>query len=565
MGCSCSVSKIEREETLVSRCKARKRCMKQLVQARHDFSMAHAFYIRSLSTTASALVRFAYTQQQQQHQAPIYHHHFLPSQPQQPPPWSLSMSTPYSNTWTSPLSASPVPPTPPPPATFSWKSWDPFGSFPSPEEYWKEATTISKEVSKINNDNKVLIEIMNEMQGYFLKAADAGARVSALLQVNGRSERPSLWLCVSVSVAKFEGPGRASGGHCSTLERLYTLEKKLWQQVKNVEATKMEQQKKRAQLERADHEKMEKINKDVDKLKSQEMIISHAMETTNAEIIKLRETQLYPQLVELVKGLMCMWRSMNECHQAQKNIVLQLGYLKTIPSTESTSEIHRQSTLQLEIEVKTWHQSFCKLFNAHRNYIQSLTRWLRLSLSQFNRKPLNNTAEQEETRILYRLCEAWNHAFERIPYKVESEAIKSFLTSIHAIVVQQREEHKQKKKLDAAVKELEKKVVQLGSLRSKHGPHSMVESSDAMKTKDLVTKMRTKVEHSRAKAEEEKTKHEMSIRTTGTVTLNNLQIGFQQVFQGIVRISSVCIEVFESVYYKARIPDLEDDVRRVVP
>lgn len=251
---------------------------------------------------------------------------------------------------------------------------------------------------------------------------------------------------------------------------------------------------------------------------------------------------------------------MYECHQVQKHIVQQLEYLNTIPSNNPTTEIHRQSTLQLELEVQQWHHSFCNLFNAHRDYIQSLTGWLRLSLFQFSRNPLSKTSEEPK---IYSLCEEWHLAVDRIPDKVASEGIKSLLTVIHAIVVQQTEEHKQKKRSDYAFKEFEKKVVQLRSLECKYGPYSVPET--IRRTKDPVAEKRAKVESLRGKAEEEKSKYEKSVSVTRAMTLNNLQMGCPHVFQGIVGFSSVCMEVFESVYNKAKATEQNHDVKRIMP
>lgn len=57
------------------------------------------------------------------------------------------------------------------------------------------------------------------------------------------------------------------------------------------------------EMKRADYVKTEKTKKEVEKLESQMMVASQAIESTSAEIIKLRETELCPQLIELVKGL----------------------------------------------------------------------------------------------------------------------------------------------------------------------------------------------------------------------------------------------------------------------
>lgn len=57
------------------------------------------------------------------------------------------------------------------------------------------------------------------------------------------------------------------------------------------------------EMRRADYVKTEKTKKEVEKLESQMMVASQAMDSTSAEIVKIREIELYPQLIELVKGL----------------------------------------------------------------------------------------------------------------------------------------------------------------------------------------------------------------------------------------------------------------------
>ena len=93
----------------------------------------------------------------------------------------------------------------------------------------------------------------------------------------------------------------------------------------------------------------------------------------------------------------------------------------------------------------------------------------------------------------------------------------------------------------------------------------MPESYGSMRTKDPVTEKRAKVDALRAKAEEEKSKYEKSVSVTRAMTLNNLQMGCPHVFQGIVGFSSVCMEVFESVYNKAKASEQEHDVKRILP
>lgn len=147
----------------------------------------------------------------------------------------------------------------------------------------------------------------------------------------------------------------ASNGHCSTVERLYAWEKKLFQEVKvqnlgvfqfqfgvllkgcvsnvvvvvvnqGAETIKIEHEKRVGQLrklevKRADYIKTEKTKKEVEKLESQMMVASQAIETTSSEIIKLGEAELFPQLLELVKGLVQLTNSNQSLHSRTSNDV----------------------------------------------------------------------------------------------------------------------------------------------------------------------------------------------------------------------------------------------------
>ncbi|KAF8406603.1 hypothetical protein HHK36_008692 [Tetracentron sinense] len=611
----CCYSRVEREE-MVTRCRARKRYMKHLVKARQAFSVAHSLYLMSLRSTGSSLLQFANSETN------LHHHHLLPS-PLPTPPVPISRS---SENWTS-VTASPAfpPPSPPPPPPSSWDFWDPFAPSASrfvTEEEW-EATTPASEVpvtavraslaatpsvvrgySKettnelsmvVSRNSKDLVDIFKEIDEYFVKAADSGDHVSLLLEVSssgfsnqktsgkvyncGRSFSPLLWTWSSNS--KSRGFGRlgeemvtsdvASGtvfntSHCSTVERLFDWEKKLYQDVKNAENIKLEHEKRVAQLGKqeikgADHVKIEKGKKEIENLESRMVVASQAIETTSAEINKVRETELYPQLLELVKGLMCMWRCMYECHQVQTHLVQQLKFLNSIPATDPTSEIHQQSTLQLELEVQQWHLAFSNFVKTQQDYIRSLTGWLRLSLFQFNNDPL---AKTKHNSTIYSLCEEWQLAFDRIPDTVASEGIQGFLTVIHAIVVQQAEEQKQKKKSEAAFKELEEKEVELQSLECKYGPFSMPGNSLSTGQQGPDAEKQAKVEILKAKAEEEKTKHEKSVGLTRAMTVNNLQMGFPHVFQAMTGFSSACMHAFESLCNQPKSTNQGHDLKRIL-
>ncbi|KAJ8642282.1 hypothetical protein MRB53_018976 [Persea americana] len=604
-------SRLERQEA-VARCKARRRYMKQLVKVRRGLMEAHTSYLQSLRGTGAALLQFGNAQSHLclQHHAPPCPT-TLP-----PPPGSQPMSSCSADTWTSPSPR--VPPASPPPS--SWNFWDPFAPFPSRSATREEldaataasqatvapavADVVVEEPSVVSGcskdaaiepetavsmNSKDLAEIMKEIDEHFVKAADAGSHVSFLLGApssafpNQRANKvhncskgwnPLLGSCGANSkLSGSSGVGKLGeemkGGnvvnrsHRSTIESLYAWEKKLHKEVKNAESIKIDHEKKVAQLKKqeakgAEHMKIEKSKKEIEKLENRILVSAQSIETISEEIIRLREAELYPQLLDLVNGLMCMWKSMYECHQVQTNAVQQLKFLlNNMSATEPTSKTHYKSTLQLEFEVQQWHSAFCNLINSQRDYIRSLTGWLRLSLFQLNHHPSNKT---QQSSSIYPLSEEFQLALDRIPDKVASEGIKSFLTVIHATALQQGEEQKQKKRMEAAFKELEEKVAALQYLECKNGPHSKTDNLGSGKLQNTRDK-RAEVDNLRAKAKEEKIKYEKCMNTVRVINLNNLQTEFPNMFQAMTSFSSLCVESFESVHNKLKSSDQGDDLK----
>ncbi|KAK8966198.1 hypothetical protein KSP40_PGU013371 [Platanthera guangdongensis] len=528
----CCHSRLEGKEA-ISRCKARRRYMRQLSEGRQAFAAAHSLYLHFLRRTGAALLQFSNAE------APLTASSILPPPPPPPPEWEEAATT-ISEITASPSSI-------PPPTTVG--------------EFAKDSA-VELLVVAVPRGKKDIPEIVKELDVYFVKASDAGTRVSVVLEAPNCSSaslshgftgkifagKMSSY-CKSWSIssspkasglASFSKSGEEMSrvSHSCTIEKLYAWEKKLFLEVKNCELTRVEKEKRLNLLRRqeangADYFKVEKNKREIERLESKLMVSCQAIETTSIEIVRLREAELFPQLLNLINGLMCMWRVMYECHQVQTHIVQQLSYLNSPSTTTSpTSDLHQQATLQLESEIENWHSAFCSLIKSQRDYIHALAGWLRLSLFQC---PHNQLEKNRLNSEIFALCEEWQLALDRVPDKVASEGIKSFLNVIHAVVVQQADEHRQKKRSDSAFKELEKRSKELRSLENRYGPYSSKEK-------------KAKVDALKMKAEEEKNKYEKSSGITRVMTLNNLQTGFPNLFQAMTGFSSVFVQAYSSVY-----------------
>lgn len=416
---------------------------------------------------------------------------------------------------------------------------------------------------------KTLAGIVKELDDYFLKASDGVKEIGVLLETSkgcylpqnfGETKKKSCksakvfsalswsWssksLLSSRDAPEFEGASEAGkcGGLFRTLDKLYVEEQRLYQEVKEEEIAKLHLEKKTILLQKQeagdiDWMKTEKTRSCIESLQSDIVCLQQSISRSCSSILKLRDEELHSQLLELSLGLMQMWRTMYECHQVQNHIAQQMNHLSNQASTEPTSDYHRQATTQLEAEVTAWYNTFCTLLTRQREFIRALNLWVGLTGSIPSDSTINSSSE------IFALCKEWQVALARLPDKAASEAIKSFTSIIHSIVLQQAEERNLQKKTARLEKRLEKRLETLNKIEKKFYETLLNSSGPGPNHPVLVE--RAKTEALKKKVEEEKAKYQNSICVSHAMTLNNLQTGLPNVFQAMTGFASVCARAFE--------------------
>ncbi|KAI3444796.1 hypothetical protein Pfo_001461 [Paulownia fortunei] len=445
---------------------------------------------------------------------------------------------------------------------------------------------------RVNSDRRIVVrhkdlaEIVAAIREYFDKAASAGEQVSDMLET-GRaqldrsfkqlrktvyhssgmlSNLSSSWTSKPPLAVKYRFEPSSieqSGGPkslCSTLERLLAWEKKLYEEVKAREGVKIEHEKKLSSLQSQEYRggeeaKLDKTKASIKRLQSLIVVTSQAVSTTSSAIIGLRDSDLVPQLVELCHGFMYMWRSMNQFHEVQNDIVQQVrGLVNHTNKGESTSDLHRQATRDLESAVSAWHSSFCRLVKFQRDFVCSLHGWFKLTLLPVNSDPTNGNKELSE---VFAFCDEWKLALDRIPDTVASEAIKSFINVVHSIYLKQTEELKVKKRTETASKELEKKASSLRNIEKKYyHSYSMVgiglpdtgpDNGHVLDARDPLAEKKAELATCQRRVEDEMLKHSKAVEVTRAMTLNNIQTGLPGVFQAMTSFSTLMTEALETV------------------
>ncbi|MCL7045470.1 hypothetical protein MKW94_023024 [Papaver nudicaule] len=437
--------------------------------------------------------------------------------------------------------------------------------------------------------HKDLAEIAASIKEYFEKAAGAGEPVSDLLEISRAqldrsfrqlkktvyhsnslltnlsstwTSKPPLEIKYRLDTGSLVEQGPKS--HFSTLEQLLAWEKKLYQEVKAREGANIEHEKKLSTLQSLEYRgggeaKLDKTKASIKKLQSMILVTSQSVSSTSSAIVQVRDTELTPQLVEICHGLMYMWRSMNQYHELQNNIVQQVrGLINRADKGESTTELHRQATRHLESAVSSWHSSFCRLIKFQRDYIQSLHSWIKLSLQPI--KDITTIEPTTNPANLFAFLDEWKQALDRLPDTVASESIKSFVNVVHVITTKQTEELKVKKRGEIAVKELEKKASSLRTIEKKfYQSYSMVgiampdsgRQSDGgaqvFDARDPLSEKKMDLAACQRKVEDEMTKYAKAVEVTRAMTLNNIQTGLPGVFQSMTMFSSLFNETLQGV------------------
>ncbi|KAK3020235.1 hypothetical protein RJ639_045471 [Escallonia herrerae] len=434
---------------------------------------------------------------------------------------------------------------------------------------------------------KTLNSIVKELDDYFLKASARGRDVGVLMDVNvvdaflsqnvkeNKRKRYSsakvfnalTWSKSSRSLRFTRDPVELSGNtqpcrpgaHCVTLGKLWAEEQRLYDEVKDEEIAKVEYEKKSLilqKLEEEDHDctKTDKTRSLVESLQSDIIRLQQSISSTCSSILKLIDEELHPQLTELTSGLMHMWRKMYECHQVQIHISQQVSHLTNQQSIDPTTNYHRQAAAQLKTEVTSWYNSFCRLTKSQRDYVRALCSWIQLTNCL-----VDDCQRTSSSSAVHTLCEEWQLSLEKLPDKVAAEGIKSLLSAIKSILLQQEEELHLQKRSEKFERKYQRELNSLAEMEIKsEGSFAVEDELSVLSAKHPLSVKRAKIEALKKQVDDEKAKYLNSIEVTRAMTLNNLQTSLPNVFRALMGFSSAYAQAFEAFNIRAKSADHQE-------
>ncbi|TYH93434.1 hypothetical protein ES332_A13G254000v1 [Gossypium tomentosum] len=336
----------------------------------------------------------------------------------------------------------------------------------------------------VNRRPTSMAEVINDLDAQFMVACDAASEVSGMLEASraqysstsneltgmkmlnpvallrSASSRSSssrfLMNSSSSREAGYESSSSVSeescmfhGSHQSTLDRLYAWEKKLYEEVKSGEKTRIAYEKKSRQLRNQDVKGddpsvVDKTRAAIRDLHTQMKVSIHSVEAISKRIETLRDEELQPQLLELVHGLARMWKVMAECHQAQKRTLDEAKLL--LAGAPSKLEAKRQSSISaaanLEAELRNWRACFESWIVSQRSYLRALSGWLLRCL-----RPDPDTSKlpfsprrSSGTLVIFGLCIQWSRFLDATRETTVLDGIDFFAAGMGSLYSQQLRE-----------------------------------------------------------------------------------------------------------------------------
>ncbi|KAF9681150.1 hypothetical protein SADUNF_Sadunf06G0195600 [Salix dunnii] len=426
-----------------------------------------------------------------------------------------------------------------------------------------------------------LMQVLNKIDDHFLKASESAQDVCKMLEATrlhyhsnfadnrGHIDHSARVMRVITWNRSFKGVPGAEGGkdeldtedyetHATVLDKLLAWEKKLYDEVKQGELMKLEYKKKVVLLNKqkkrgASTESLEKTKAAVSHLHTRYIVDMQSMDSTVSEVNQIRDQQLYPKLVHLVDGMAKMWASMCSHHDSQLQIVTDLKSLDVNHAIKETSQHHHERTIQLLKVVQGWHLQFEKLVTHQKQYIHTLTSWLKLNLIpiESSLKEKISSPLRAQSPPIQALLHSWQDNLEKLPDELAKSAISSFAAVIETIVHHQEEEMKLKEKSEETRKEFLRKNQAFDEWYQKYMQRRTPDETDADRGEDTnpnpVSERQFAVESLKKRLEEEVEAHKKHCLQVREKSVGTLKLRLPELFHAMSDYAHACSSSYEKL------------------
>nr|XP_018679341.1 PREDICTED: uncharacterized protein LOC103978894 isoform X2 [Musa acuminata subsp. malaccensis] len=401
-----------------------------------------------------------------------------------------------------------------------------------------------------------LMKVLTDLDDLFLRASESTHEVSKVLEATRMHYHSNFVDSRDGSKGDFIDDEWET--HATVLDKILAWEKRLYDEVKAGRLTKIEYHRKVALLNRqkkggASGESLQRTKAAVSHLHTKYVVDMQSMDSTVAEIQRLRDKRLYPKLVELVEGMAKMWQAMHMHHYSQLKMMEGIKALDISNASKETSEHHHKRTLQLLDTVREWQSQLHKLVTHQKQYVGALDSWLKLNLIPIDGslKEKVSSPQRPAHAPIQTLVHAWHEYLEKqLPEELANTALLSFSAVLNTIEAVQQEELKQKERCGEIQKAYLRKKRAFEDWCQKHSQKRMGEpetGGEAASQNDPVGERRRVVESLKSKLDEGVEAHKgicKQVREKSSVTLKT---HLPELFRAVSDFAELCSKMYTSL------------------
>ncbi|KAG8053870.1 hypothetical protein GUJ93_ZPchr0001g31009 [Zizania palustris] len=284
--------------------------------------------------------------------------------------------------------------------------------------------------------------------------------------------------------------------------------------------------------------------------------ISINIRTANAfssKIQKIRDEELYPQLVDLNLGFRRMWKAVLECHEKQLAAIQDSKMHLVKAVTISQSNAAAMATVELERELAKWYRCFNKWISSQRSYVEALNGWLKKWLPDVQEENTPDGAPPFSPGRLgapavFVISNDWFQVIEKVPKNEVLKAIDQFSKLVHQFKKSQENEHRQKRKADHASRDYNKRRETLQrelGLSTSLDIVSVIEDTHHSHDDRVI-----ELDKMRKKRDEEKTKHEEIVKHAHLAASATLPVGLVSVLQQTISFFQGNLQFYSGIRIK---------------
>ncbi|XP_057490552.1 nitrate regulatory gene2 protein-like [Actinidia eriantha] len=353
------------------------------------------------------------------------------------------------------------------------------------------------------------------------------------------------------------------GNLSSTLEKLYTWEKKLYKEVKDEERLRVIYEKQCKRLKTlddrgAESSKIDATQASVRKLLTKLNVCIKAVDVISRRIHKLRDEELQPLLTELIYGLIRMWKAMLKCHQKQFQAIGESKTRSLRANTGSRGDSRSRATMELEMVLRTWCDRFGDWISSQKSFIESLNEWLLRCLFHEPEETPDGIVPFSPGRIgappIFVISNDWFQAMETISETGVANAMRNFASNLRELWDKQDEEQRQRLKAEYLSKDFERRLRSLhmdrGKLEREQDVTSDKTSGSIIPSESGVSPLddlKVDLDSMKHKLKEERARHKEAVKLVHNAASNSLQSGLIPIFEALGNFTSEALKAYEHV------------------